>query len=47
MKIFYLTALIFILPVVAAAGITPSEIYIGYGYSITSAPLELIEFWDI
>lgn len=46
MKILNLTALIFILPVVAAAGITPSEIYIGYGYSITSAPFELTEFWD-
>lgn len=46
MKTFYLTALIFILPVVSAAGITPSEIYIGYGYSITLAPFELTEFWD-
>jgi len=47
MKILNLTALIFILPVVAAAGITPSEICIGYGYSITSAPFELTEFREI
>lgn len=38
MKTFYLTALLFILPVVSTAGITPFMIYFGYGYSITSAP---------